>query len=95
MALDRAKVIDTFFREGRLHQIPRQQAKRRVVLDFLAGHFEPGARYSEADVNAMLRRFHPDTAALRRYLVDGEFLERRDGVYWRAGGTFEVDDDVG
>lgn len=29
-------------------------------------------------------------AALRRYLVDEEFLHRRDGFYWRAGGTFEV-----
>ena len=32
-----------------------------------------------------------EEAALRRYLVDEEFLERRQGFYWRAGGTFELD----
>jgi hypothetical protein len=91
MDADREKVLATFFRDGRLRQIPRGQVKRRVVLDFLAGHFQPGTRYAEREVNDILRVFHPDTAALRRYLVDGEFLERRDGVYWRAGGTFDVD----
>ena len=30
-------------------------------------------------------------AALRRYLVDEGFLERRDGFYWRVGGTFDID----
>jgi hypothetical protein len=37
-----------------------------------------------------LKRFHPDFAALRRFLVDEEFLERREGYYWRAGGTFDI-----
>ena len=37
-----------------------------------------------------LRRFHPDVAALRRYLVDDGFMERAEGVYWRVGGTVEV-----
>jgi hypothetical protein len=35
-------------------------------------------------------RFHPDYAALRRYLVDEGFMERRHGSYRRAGGSFEV-----
>jgi hypothetical protein len=61
-----------------------------VVLDFLAGRFEPGRVYAEPDVNAALAAVHPDHAALRRYMVDEGFLERRDGFYWRSGGTFEV-----
>jgi hypothetical protein len=31
---------------------------------------------------------YADTAALRRYLVDEEFLTRDHGVYWRSGGSF-------
>jgi hypothetical protein len=31
---------------------------------------------------------HPDTAALRRYLVDDGFMEREAGEYWRAGGRY-------
>ena len=76
--------------DGGLRQIPAGRAKREPVLDFLAQRFEPGEVYSEKQVNLLLGRFHADTAALRRYLVDEGFMERRDGLYWRAGGTFEV-----
>ena len=87
---DEARVLRTYLRAGRLTQIPTQRSKRRVVLDRLAQEFDIGQRYPERQVNAILRRFHPDVAALRRYLVDEEFMERRDNTYWRAGGTFEV-----
>jgi DNA-binding transcriptional ArsR family regulator len=88
---EQASVLCNFFDDGRLTSIPASHAKRRVVLDFLAVQFEPGKVYPEAAVNDILGRFHPDFASLRRYLVDEEFLERRDAFYWRAGGTFEVD----
>ena len=53
----------------------------------LAQEFEPGRRYSEPMVNLMLGKWHEDTAALRRYLVDEGFLDREAGEYWRSGGT--------
>ena len=87
---DARAVLRNFVAGGRLRQIPASQAKRRVVLDWLAARFEPGKTYPERDVNLLLGMAHADVAALRRYLVDEEFLERRDGFYWRAGGTFEV-----
>jgi hypothetical protein len=37
----------------------------------------------------MLAAVHPDTAALRRYLVDEGIMAREHGEYWRAGGTFD------
>lgn len=84
------RVLRAFVRDGRLVSIPAQRAKRLVVLDRLAQEFEPGRRYSEAMVNLVLGRWHPDTAALRRYLVDEGFLDREAGEYWRTGGTVEV-----
>lgn len=86
-----AAVLRNFVADGRLRQIPANRAKRRVVLDWLAARFEPGKTYPERDVNLLLGLAHADVAALRRYLVDEEFLERRDGSYWRAGGTFDID----
>jgi len=77
-----------YFQGDRLEQIPRQRKKRLLLLDLLAQEFDPGVRYSEREVNDVLGRFNPDTAALRRYLVDEEFMEREAGEYWRAGGTF-------
>jgi len=94
------EVLSRFIRGGRLLVIPSKRVKRLVVLDYLAHLFEPGQRYPEAEVNERLGALHPDFAALRRYLVDEEFLERADEVtpegrsikiYWRAGGTFPVD----
>ena len=82
-----AKVLRAFVRDGRLLSIPTARSKRLVVLDRLAQEFEPGRRYGEATVNLMLGRWHPDTAALRRYLVDEGFLDRADGQYWRTGGS--------
>jgi len=82
-----ARVMRVYVTEGRLLQIPTSRAKRAVILDWLAQSFEPGTRYTEKMVNLVLGQRHADTAALRRYLVDEEYLDRADGVYWRAGGT--------
>jgi hypothetical protein len=83
-------IVRRFWTDGRLVVIPAKRAKRLLVLDWVAQAFEPGRLYSENYVNAVLRRYHPDFAALRRYLVDEGFMDRRDGDYWRIGGTFEV-----
>jgi hypothetical protein len=83
-------VIERFMPNGRLEQMPAKRSRRLVVLDQVARTFEPGLRYPEREVNDVLRAFWPDYAALRRYLVDEGFLDRADGVYWRAGGTVET-----
>ncbi len=84
---DEARILRRYFRGGRLTQIPSQLARRRVVLDRLAQEFDVGSRYSERQVNAILRRFHEDVASLRRFLVDEGFLDRAAGEYWRSGGS--------
>jgi hypothetical protein len=79
------RVLATFLVDGRLTAIPARQKKRRVVLRWLAEHFRPAERYPEATVNAILLRYHPDFASLRRWLVDEELMQRQRGLYWRAG----------
>ncbi len=95
-----SQVLRRFIHNGRLLAMPAAHGKRLVVLDHLAGLFEPGRRYPEPEVNELLKRYHPDYALLRRYLVDDGFLDREDElapsggrsvkVYWRTGGTFQV-----
>jgi hypothetical protein len=89
-----ARVLRAFVRDGRLVSMPTVHSKRLVVLDWLSQRFEPGRRYSEQMVNLILGQAHADTAALRRYLVDDDYLARADGVYWRTGGSYapELDD---
>ena len=80
------KVLRSYLVGGRLPVMPRPGIKRRLLLGYLATAFEPGVYYSEAEVNATVRVWHPDVAALRRYLVDEGLLARENGEYWRSGG---------
>lgn len=88
------RVLRAFFDEaGRVVQMPARHGKRLVVLDYLAQSFEPGLRYTEAEVGAVLGAAiggRVDVATARRYLVDAEMLQRSGGSYWRTGGTVEV-----
>ena len=80
-------VIRNFFDGDRLLTIPARRSKRLLVLKYLAEQFKPGQRYPEDEVNWILGRFHPDFAAIRRYLVDEELMQRRQSVYWRTGSV--------
>ena len=82
-AYDR-QVVERFLRrDGRLKTIPAQRRKLGAVLRYLARAFRAERRYREAEVNRILRRFHADTAALRRELVGAGLLRREAGMYWR------------
>ena len=87
---DEEAVLRTFFRNGRLIEIPAKASKRHVVLERIALEFEPGVRYDEKEVNVIVGRFLGDYASLRRYLVDEGFLTRERGIYWRTGGRVET-----
>ena len=76
--------------DGRLHTIPSKHASCWSCSTGWPRSSSPARRYPESEVNDVLQRFHPDHAALRRYLVENDFLTREDGSYWRSGGTFEV-----
>jgi len=89
---ERRRVLERAMRHGRLVRLPARRSRRLIVLDHLAQRFEPGRRYTERQVNAILAEVDADTATLRRYLVDEAMLDRADGEYWRIGGTFPVED---
>ena len=84
---DRRRILAAHLKpDGTIKTIPVQSSKLQVVLDYLINAFTLGANYSEKEVNVILAHFHPDTAALRRYLIDAGMLEReRNGSrYWRT-----------
>ena len=80
----RDAVLQSFIRDGRLTHFPTYPNKLLIVLEYLAGNFEPGRAYPEPEVNAILNRWHPDHAALRRELVDARLLQRADSIYTRS-----------
>src|SRR5215207_8128351 len=84
---DARKVLKNFLNaDGTLKQIPPMGNKLLIVLNFIVDAFAFETNYTEKEVNSILRRFHVDTAALRRYLVDHGLMAREsDGTrYWRV-----------
>ncbi len=77
------RVLQSFLKDEVLAEIPAARKKRDVILRWLAEKFEMGRRYTEPEVNALLRRHHEDTATLRRELVGCKLLCRERGVYWK------------
>lgn len=79
------KVIRAFIREDRLVSIPVRDKKRRVILRFLVDRcFAEDRAYPEKEINQRLALYHPDVAALRRYLIEVGFMTREAGEYRRA-----------
>lgn len=77
------KIMRDFFDGARLKEIPASLKKRTVILKWLARQFEERRIYTEREVNELLKRYHPDSATLRRELIGNRFLARENGLYWR------------
>ena len=69
---------------GRLYALPARDAKRCVVLEWVAAQVEPGRAYTEREINVVLGELHDDHVTLRRLLVDARLLERAAGIYRRT-----------
>lgn len=77
------RVLETFLEGERIKAIPAQYKKQQVLLDWLVEKFEMDVRYTEAEVNEIIKRHHPDSAWFRRSLIDEQYMAREHGIYWR------------
>lgn len=77
------KVLRDYFEGERLKDIPADNKKRAVIMQWFASLFEPGILYKEKEVNKIIKRHHPDWAYFRRTLVDTGLMRREHGIYWR------------
>ena len=85
-AYDQKIIRDYSTPDGRLKTIPSQRKKLDVILRHVGRSFKPGVKYSEYEVNQILKDFHEDTASLRRELIGIGLLNRSAGgrEYWLA-----------
>lgn len=83
------KVLKNYLKaDGSLKQLPPMGHKLLIILNFIVDAFDFDTNYTEKEVNTILRRFHVDTAALRRYMVDEGLMARESNgtKYWRVKG---------
>jgi hypothetical protein len=83
-AFERAVLNNFLGPDGRIKDLPAQQKKLLVILQHVAQAFEPGVRYTEKQVKAILSRFYDDTTTVRRLLVDFHLVARESGIYWKV-----------
>ena len=86
-AEDVRKVLKAYLNaDGTIKQIPQEGKKLLIILNYVLDAFAFDTTYTEMEVNSVLRRFHVDTASLRRAFIDYGFLSREsDGSkYWRV-----------
>ncbi len=77
--------IDQFFNpDGTLISIPVKSAKKIAVLRHIASELSPDTKYPEKQLNEIIAKYHPDTAALRRHMIEYGILERDGESVYRV-----------
>jgi DNA-binding CsgD family transcriptional regulator len=84
---EREKILRTYFPQGPtgpLKELPAREKRKIIVLKAIAGRFERDRRYTEKEVNEVLKGAHPDFATLRRYMIEYGFMDREAdcSAYW-------------
>ncbi len=80
-----SKIIRSYFDEtGHLKEFPAKEKKKIVVLRQIMKNFTPDKKYSEPEVNRILKRIYDDFATIRRELIEYGYLDRTGDCssYW-------------
>ncbi len=77
------KVLNSFVKYDRIVEIPASRKKRLVLLQWLAQKFDIDRDYPEAELNAVLKTYHEDSATLRREFIGYNLMTRSNGIYRR------------
>lgn len=84
---EREQVLKTAFESLsplKLKSFSAKEKKKIVILTKIAEQFKCGKRYSEKELNQILKDIYDDYVVIRRYLVDYGFMERTNDCkeYW-------------
>lgn len=69
--------------DGSIRAFPTQDKKFLVILRYVRDQFDRERHYTEKEVNTLIKRLHPDSATLRRCMVENGWMARANGEYWR------------
>jgi hypothetical protein len=81
------KILSHYFEKGdslKLKTFPSKEKKKIAVLRKITESFDENIRYSETQMNEILKVIYDDIATIRRYLIQYGFFDRtKDGqAYW-------------
>lgn len=82
---ERETVIKNYMDEtGGIKTYPAKEKKKIIVLSEVVKNFSKGKKYSEKEINRVLKRIYEDYVTIRRALVEYGFIERSNdcSAYW-------------
>jgi hypothetical protein len=84
---ERDEILNAYFKDGLdgpLASFPKKEKRKIPILAHIAGKFDRERKYSEKQVNDILRDIYSDHVTIRRYLIEYGFMDRNgDGSsYW-------------
>lgn len=84
---EKEKVLATYFKDGldgSIESFPSKEKRKIILLQYIVTKFEVGRKYTEKEINEILKPIFSDYASLRRYLIEYGFLDRSDDctTYW-------------
>ncbi|KOP80206.1 transcriptional regulator [Lysinibacillus sp. FJAT-14745] len=84
---EKEKVLATYFKnglDGPIESFPSKEKRKIILLQYIVTKFAVGRKYSEKEVNEILKPIYSDYVSIRRYLIEYGFLDRSDDctTYW-------------
>jgi len=82
--IEKENVIKNYIVKDKIIKIPRAEKKKIIILQYLLQKFQHNRKYTETEVNEIIKSMHEDYASLRRYLIQYGFMAREDNgsAYW-------------
>ena len=82
----REKVLKAYFGKDseKLISLPSKEKKKVIILQKIVESFETDKKYTEKEVNEIIKRFYDDYFIIRRSLIDFGFMKRTQDCreYW-------------
>lgn len=81
---EKEMILKNYIVNDKIINIPRSEKKKIVILQWIVRKFQRNNRYTEKEVNDIIKSMHEDFASLRRYLIQYGFMNRDDdgSSYW-------------
>ncbi len=81
---EKEKVLERYFKDGKLMALPSKEKRRIMILQHIIEDFEPNRKYTEKEVNEIIKRKVYDYVTIRRYFIQYGFMDRENdcSAYW-------------
>ncbi|WP_055668987.1 DUF2087 domain-containing protein [Desnuesiella massiliensis] len=82
---EKIKTIEAHFDDsGKLRNFPAKEKKKIITLQHILKNFTLGRKYTEKELNIILKRIFDDYVTLRRALIEYGFMDRNKdcSYYW-------------